>query len=74
LLELFKKDENYSIIEYSYKKLSENKEGSRLFYTIERIDIKNKPFGDIGAKILGLGLLENTKLLYMNLSMVYKEL
>ena len=73
MLEQFKQDKNYSIVEDSYKKLSENKGGSRLFYTIERINIRNKPFGDMGGKILGLGLLENTKLLYMNISMVYKE-
>jgi len=41
--------------------------------TIERIDINVAPFGDMGGKILGLGLLKNTKLLYMNLSIVYKE-
>jgi len=74
LLEQFKEDRNYKEVENGYKKLSENKEGSRLFYTIEEIHIKNKPFGDMGGKILGLGLLENTKLLYVNLSMVYKEL
>jgi len=73
LLEQFKEDKNYKEVENSYKKLSENEEGSRLFYTIERIGILNKPFGDMGGKILGLGLLENTKLLYMDLSMVYKE-
>ena len=74
MLELFKQDKNYKEVENGYKKLSENKEGSRLFYTIERIGILNKPFDDVEGKILGLGLLENTKLLYMNLSMVYKEL
>jgi len=74
LLELFKQDKNYKEVENGYKKLSENKEGSRLFYTIEVIYISNKPFGDMGAKILGLGLLENTKLLYLALSMVYKQL
>jgi len=74
LLELFKQDKNYKEVENGYKELSENKEGNRLFYTIEAIYIQNKPFGDMGAKILGLGLLENTKLLYLVLSMVYKEL
>jgi len=73
LLELFEKHNNYKEVKDGYTKLSENKEGSRLFYTIERIDIRNKPFGDIGAKILGLGLLENTNLLYLVLSMMYKE-
>jgi len=73
LLELLKKDKNYKEVENGYKELSENEEGSRLFYTIEAISIINIPFGDMGGKILGLGLLENTNLLYMNISMVYKE-
>jgi len=33
----------------------------------------HQPFGDMGGKILGLGLLKNTKLLYMNLSIIYKQ-
>jgi len=73
LLELFEKHENYKEVKDGYTKLSENEEGSRLFYTIEEIHIDNIPFGDIGGRILGLGLLENTNLLYMNLSMMYKE-
>ena len=73
MLELLKKDENYEEVEDGYKKLSENEEGSRLFYTIEVIYIRNIPFGDMGARILGLELIENTKLLYLVLSMMYKE-
>jgi len=70
---VFEKHENYKEVEDGYTKLSENEEGSRLFYTIERISMNNIPIGDMGGKILGLGLLENTKLLYLTLSMVYKE-
>ena len=44
-----------------------------LLNTIEAIYINNEPFGDMGGKILGLGLLKNTKLLYMNLSIIYKQ-
>jgi len=55
------------------KSLVKIKKVVELFYTIELIHIINKPLGDMGGKILGLGLLENTKLLYLALSMVYKQ-
>ena len=72
-MEQFEEDENYEEVKDGYKKLSENKEGSRLFYTIEKIHIINEPLGDMGGKILGLGLLKNTKLLYLVLRIFLKE-
>ena len=73
MLKLFRKDKNYEKLKDGYAKLIENKEGSEILNTIELIYIDNKPFGDIGAKILGLGLLKNTKLLYLVLSIFLKE-
>jgi len=35
--------------------------------------VYNKALGDIGAKILGLGLLKNTSLLYLEFSIFLKE-
>ena len=45
----------------------------KLLNTIDKISIFNQPFGDMGARILGLGLLKNTKLLYLVLSIFLKQ-
>ena len=73
MLKQFEKHEKYGKVKDGYTKLIENEEGSEILNTIELIHIHNQPFGDMGAKILGLGLLKNTKLLYMNLSIIYKQ-
>jgi len=73
LLKLFRKDKNYEKLKDGYAKLIENKEGSEILNTIEIIYISNTPFGDMGAKILGLGLLKNTELLYLALRIFLKE-
>jgi len=73
LLKQFEKDKSYKIAKDEYTKLIENKEGSKIFNTIEYIEICDKPFGDMGAKILGLGLLKNNKLLYLELRIFLKE-
>jgi len=72
LLKLFEKDENYEKVKNGYARLIENEEGSEILNTIEQIYISNTPFGDMGAKILGLGLLKNTKLLYLHLRIFLK--
>ena len=41
--------------------------------TVERIGICDGSFGDMGAKILGLGLLKNIKLLYLVLRIFLKQ-
>jgi len=38
---------------------------------IERVHNEDKPFGDIGGKVLGLCLLKADKLLYMNLRIFF---
>jgi len=73
LLNQFEKHKNYKEVKDGYVKLIENKEGSKILNTIETIDIFNRPFGDMGARILGLGLLKNTKLLYLQLGIFLKE-
>ena len=69
---MFKKHKNYKQLKDHYAYLIGNREGSEILNTIEDIWIYNKPFGDMGAKILGLGLLKNTKLLYLDLSIFLK--
>ena len=73
MLKLFEKDENYEKVKNGYARLIENEEGSEILNTIERIRIHNEPIGDMGAKILGLGLLKNTRLIYLELSIFLKE-
>jgi len=73
LLKLFEKDKSYKQVKDGYAKLIENKEGSEILNTIENIWICNEPFGDMGEKILGLGLLKNTELLYLVLRIFLKE-
>ena len=73
MLKLFEKDENYEKVKNGYARLIENEEGSEILNTIEKIDICGATFGDMGAKILGLGLLENTKLLYLELGIFLKQ-
>ena len=74
MLKLFKEHESYEKVKDGYEKLIENKEGSEILNTIELIDIYHTPFGDMGARILGLGLLKNTKLLYLRLGIFLKQL
>jgi len=73
LLKQFEKHGSYKQVKDGYIKLIENKEGSKILNTIEQIHIFNSPFGDMGARILGLGLLKNTKLLYLELGIFLKE-
>jgi len=73
LLKLFEKDKNYKEVKDGYAKLIENEKSSELLNTIEKIFISNTSFGDMGAKILGLGLLKNTELLYLVLGIFLKE-
>ena len=40
---------------------------------IERTDGGNDPVGDVGGKVVGLCLLKADKLLYMDLSIFWKQ-
>ena len=73
MLNQFEDHEYYKEVKDNYVKLTENEEGIKILNTIETIHIDNKPFGDMGARILGLGLLKNTKLLYLQLRIFLKE-
>jgi len=73
LLKLLEENERYEKLKDGYTKVIENEEGSEILNTIEKIDICGATFGDMGAKILGLGLLENTKLLYLELGIFLKQ-
>jgi len=70
---MFKKHKNYKQLKDHYAYLIGNREGSEILNTIDRIWIYNQPIGDMGAKILGLGLLKNARLMYLELSIFLRE-
>ena len=68
-----KVDRNNGLIIKKTGNEEEEELGYKLLNTIDKISIFNQPFGDMGARILGLGLLKNTKLLYLNLRIFLKQ-
>ena len=73
MLKLVEKDIYYTQLKDNYAMLIENREGTKILNTIEAINIYTTSFGDMGARILGLGLLKNTNLLYLAFSIFLKE-
>ena len=73
MLKQFENHGSYKKVKDGYEMLIENEGGIKILNTIELIRVLNEPFGDIGARILGLGLLKNTKLLYLELGIFLKQ-
>lgn len=58
----------YDLVNERYKKMIANSEGKKVPNFIERIYDHTESYGDLGGKILGLGLAKATKLIYLDLS------
>lgn len=63
----------YNRVNERYKKMIANSEGKKVPNFIERIGDHIESYGDLGGKILGLGLAKATKLIYLDLRNLFKH-
>jgi len=64
----------YSRLNGCYEEMVVKNDGNLIYLmVVERTNDYEKPFGDIGGRVLGLCLLKADKLLYMDFSIFLKQ-